>query len=154
VSSLLDSGFSLAKDGGMKRNTGLKDCDGREIFEGDFVSLDGQMTADDSMGLLPNGWVFDEADIYEVVWDDRMKLPQKWSLRMKCSPDNPYHSKYMSHVASLLMSGDCKVVDPSQAPSEIPDPPMPDGFDPCSPEYKIAIEEWNKMLEETFSAAS
>ena len=53
--------------------TGLLDKHGTEIKEGDFVSLAGNMTSDDSFGVLPNGWMFDEEDVYEVYFDPRIQ---------------------------------------------------------------------------------
>jgi hypothetical protein len=88
-------------------NTGLKDRNGAEIHAGDFVSLDGNMTADDSFGELPNGWTFDETDVYEVYMDDRIG---KWSLKLGCEPDSAYNCKYMSHAVSLLHDGCVTVV--------------------------------------------
>lgn len=85
----------------------LLDRSGVEIKVGDFVSLDGNMTADDSMGSLPNGWTFDEDDIYEVYFDDRIG---KLSLKLGVEPDSAYNAKYMSHAVSLLYSGDVKIV--------------------------------------------
>lgn len=93
------------------RDTGLLDKTGRMIKEGDFVSLDGNITADDSMGDLPNGWSFDESDIYQVYWDQRIA---NWSLKLDVEPDSAYNVKYMNHAVSLLHSGDTQVVDSPQ----------------------------------------
>ena len=87
--------------------TGLTDREGKEIVAGDFVSLDGNMTADDSLGTLPNGWTFDESDVYEVYWDDRIS---NWSLKTGVEPDSPYNVKYLNHAVSLLHSGDVTIV--------------------------------------------
>lgn len=94
----------------MKESTGLKDRNGREIYYGDFVSLDGNMTADDSMGELPNGWTFDESDVYEVYLDERIGGS---SLKLGVEPDSPYNVKYMNHAVGLLYSGDVKIVENS-----------------------------------------
>lgn len=85
----------------------LKDKNGREISEGDFVSLAGNITADDSMGALPNGWVFDEDDVYEVYIDHRIS---NWSLKMGIEPDSPYNSKRLNHALSLLHGGNVEIV--------------------------------------------
>lgn len=92
----------------MSRNTGLLDRNGREIKENDFVSLDGNMTADDSLGSLPNGWTFDENDVYQVYWDDRI---DNWSLRLGVEPDTPYNIKYLNHAVSLLHDASVMVVE-------------------------------------------
>jgi len=97
----------------MKKLIGVKDRNGIEIAEGDWVSLDGNITADDSLGFLPNGWTFGEADVYEVVWDDRIKDKwgdKKWSLDLGCAPDTAYDTKYMNHAVGLLHSGDVTIV--------------------------------------------
>lgn len=94
----------------MTTKTGLFDSDGIEIKDGDFVSLAGNMTADDSVDILPNGWTFDETDIYQVYLDERIG---KWSLMLGVEPDSPYNCKYMSHAVSLLHDRAVKIADKS-----------------------------------------
>lgn len=76
-----------------------------------MVSLDGNITADNSLGVLPNGWTFDEGDVYEVYMDDRIG---KWSLKLGVEPDSPYNCKYMNHAVGLLHSGDVTVVSANE----------------------------------------
>lgn len=90
------------------KKTGLMDRNGVEISEGDFVSLDGNMTSDNSLGVLPNGWLFDEDDVFEVYQDDRIGT---WSLKLGVDPDTSYNIKYMNHAVSLLHSGDVTIVE-------------------------------------------
>lgn len=93
------------------KETGLLDKNGSMIFNGDFVSLDGNITSDNSMGLLPNGWTFDDEDIYEVYFDERIG---NWSLKLEVNPDNPYNIKYMNHAVSLLHSESVEIVKSNQ----------------------------------------
>lgn len=86
----------------------IVDRTGRPIKAGDWVSLAGNMTADDSLGALPNGWTFDEEDVYQVYFDHRINT---WSLKLGCEPDSAYNCKYMSHACSLLHDGDVTVVE-------------------------------------------
>lgn len=92
-----------------RRKTGLMDRNGVEIADGDMVSLDGNMTADDSLGVLPNGFMFDETDVYQVYFDDRIN---NWSLMLGVEPDNAYNRKYMDHAVSLLHGGNALIVPP------------------------------------------
>lgn len=87
--------------------TGLMDRSGREIESGDMVSLDGNITADYSLGILPNGWTFDETDIYEVYLDPRIN---NWSLKLGVEPDTAYNQKYMNHAVGLLHDAAVTVV--------------------------------------------
>lgn len=102
----------------MSRLTGLLDKHGVEIREGDRVSLDGNMTADNSMGALPNGWFFDETDVYEVYFDERARSQTAaatkgaWVLKLNCQPDSPENIKYMNHANSLLHDGRVEIVKP------------------------------------------
>jgi len=87
--------------------TGLIDSDGKMIFDGSMVSLDGNMTADDSLGHLPNGWFFDEKDVYQVRFDRDI---DNWSLDLDVDPDTLYNRKYMNHALSLLHDKSVKIV--------------------------------------------
>ncbi len=89
------------------KDTGLVDKKGVHIKAGDFVSLAGNTTADDSLGALPNGWTFDETDVYEVFWDNRIS---NWSLKTGVEPDTPYSVKYLNHAVSLLHLGEVEMV--------------------------------------------
>lgn len=86
----------------------LKDSTGKLIKVGDFVSLAGNMTADDSMGWLPNGWTFQDDDIYEVIFDTRIN---KLSLKLPVKPDSEYNVKFMNHAVSLLYSKSVVICD-------------------------------------------
>ena len=90
------------------KDTGLKDKNGKSIHEGDFVSLDGNMTMDNSLGELPNGWTFDESDVYKVYFDKRINT---WSLDLGVEPNTPYNIKYMNHAVSLLHDGNVEIID-------------------------------------------
>lgn len=96
----------------MTTHTGIMDREGNEIREGDFVSLDGNMTADDSMGDLPNGWTFDESDVYRVYMDPRIGA---WSLDLGVEPDSPFNCKYMSHAVALLHDGEVTITTAPEA---------------------------------------
>ncbi|MDT0635084.1 hypothetical protein [Spectribacter hydrogenoxidans] len=89
------------------KETGIRDREGVEVQVGDKVSLAGNITTDDSMGTLPNGWTFGEDDVYEVYFDDRIGT---WSLRLGVEPDTPENRKYMSHAVSLLHDGAVTVI--------------------------------------------
>lgn len=91
----------------MSKATGLLDRNNKEIHDGDYVSLEGNVTADDSLGTLPNGWTFDADDVYQVYFDERI---DNWSLRLGVKPDSPYNIKYMNHAVSLLHDGSVTIV--------------------------------------------
>lgn len=83
----------------MTKDTGLRDRHGQPIFDGDFISLAGNITADNSLGPLPNGWTFDDTDIYQVYYDKRIS---NWSLKIGVEPDTSYNVKYLNHALSIL----------------------------------------------------
>lgn len=91
----------------MSKLTGLFDCNGTEIKEGDYVGLEG-MTTDDTLGVLPNGWFFNKIeDIFKVYWDSRIN---NWALDIPTDFNDPYQVKYLNHAMCLLHEGDCEIV--------------------------------------------
>ena len=87
--------------------TKIKDIDGLIIFDGDMVSLDGNMTADNSLGWLPNGWIFNKEDVYQVRFDLNI---DHWSLDLDTDPNTAYNRKYINHATSLLHDNRVKLV--------------------------------------------
>lgn len=88
--------------------TWIRDMNGDCIRDGDFVVLD-SITADDSLGLLPNGFIFEaDRDIYKVYFDKRIN---NWSLDLGVEPDSDYNIKYMNHAVGLLYLGDSVIVE-------------------------------------------
>jgi len=71
---------------------------GREIYEGDILSFDGNITADDSLGIEPNGYVYDEDSIHLVVWDNEIG---GWSLAFEKNAE----WKYKHHTHGLMTGG-------------------------------------------------
>jgi len=88
--------------------TCLRDKNGDMIRDGDRVSLSGNITADDSLGLLPNGWFFEDDDVFRVYFDTRIN---SWSLDLGVEPDSGYNIKYMNHAVGLLHCGHSELTE-------------------------------------------
>ena len=100
----------------------LVDKNGVKINEGDLVSLEGNITTDNTLGHLPNGWTFDENDIYEVYFDNRIN---NWSLKLGVEPDSDYNRKYMNHAVFLLHNGHVKkILKYASGSVSVSDPPF------------------------------
>jgi len=93
----------------MNKPTGLFDRNNKEINEGDWVSLDGNITSGNSAIGVPSGWLFEETDVYQVYFDTTIS---NWALKLGVEPDTLYNVTYMNHATSLLHSGDTTIVEP------------------------------------------
>ena len=112
-------------------STGLFDRNGHEICVGDYVSIGGNITADDSMGPLPNGWTFWDDEFFQVVYDDFLKT---WSLSFDLEPDSPLNAKYIHHALALLHNGCAELVN------EEGNPRFPQPIERRNPRFPQPVE--------------
>jgi len=91
----------------FEQATGQRDKNGKMSFAGDVADFSGNMTADNSFGLEPNGYFFDEDDRYAIFWNDKLLL---WDLDIPDDPDDEFQWKYKMHVRDLFINGKFQII--------------------------------------------